>query len=287
MHHLLHIVEHAFFDSVKLLPILFVVYYLIEYLEHKNNNTFNHFMMKSKRTGPLFGGLFGCIPQCGFSVVAANLYAKRTITLGTLIAVFVATSDEAVPILLSYPERIGDILYILLYKFVIACVCGLVIDCIYKSEIIDENLCHKHTHEHGHIHGNCESCDDGPLIATFKHMIKIFLIVFLTNAIVGYCIHIVGEDTISEFLYTNRFLQPFLSAFVGLIPNCAASCVLTELYAEGLLSFGALIGGLSTGAGVGMVVLFKTNKDFKNNLMIVGIVYIIGVLFGSLIQLLF
>ncbi|MBE7046483.1 MAG: hypothetical protein E7396_03610 [Ruminococcaceae bacterium] len=285
LHHLLHIIEHAFLDSVKLLPILFIVYYLIEYFEHKNNNTFNHFMMKSKRTGPLFGGLFGCVPQCGFSVVAANLYAKRTITLGTLIAVFVATSDEAVPILLSYPERIGDILYVLLYKFVIACVSGLCVDLVYKSEIINENLCHNHTHEHGHIHGNCESCDDGPFIATVKHMIRIFLIVFITNIIVGYSIYMIGEETISEFLYTKRFLQPFLSALVGLIPNCAASCVLTELYAEGFLSFGALIGGLSTGAGVGMVVLFKTNKDFKNNLMIVGIVYIIGVLFGSLIQI--
>lgn len=285
MHHLLHIIEHSFLDSVKLLPILFVVYYLIEYFEHKNNNAFQHFMMKSKRTGPLIGAMFGCVPQCGFSVVAANLFAKRTITLGTLIAVFVATSDEAVPILLSYPERIGDILYVLLYKFVIACISGVCIDLIYKSEIINENLCHHHTHEHGHIHGNCESCDEGPFTATIKHMIKIFLIVFFTNIIVGLSIHIIGEETISEFLYSNRVFQPFLSALVGLVPNCAASCVLTELYAEGFLSFGALIGGLSTGAGVGMVVLFKMNSSFKNNLMVVGIVYIIGVLFGSLIQI--
>lgn len=281
---MIHIIKHSFFDSVKLLPILFIIYYLIEYLEHKNNNTFNHFMMKKKRSGPFFGSLFGCVPQCGFSVVAANLYSKKTITLGTLIAVFVATSDEAVPILMSYPDRFIDILYVLIFKFVIACISGLFIDFLYKSEIINENLCHHHSHSHGHIHGNCESCDEGPFSATLRHMIKIFLIVFITNVIVETGISLIGKENISHILYSNRVLQPFFSALVGLIPNCAASCVLTELYAEGLLSFGALIGGLSTGAGVGMVVLFKANKDMKNNLMIAGIVYIIGVFSGSLIQ---
>lgn len=280
-----HISEHAFFDSVKLLPILFVIYYLIEYLEHKNNNYFNHMMMKAQKTGPLLGALFGCVPQCGFSVVAANLYAGRTITLGTLIAVFVATSDEAIPILLSNADRIGDILYVLLFKLLIACFSGFFIDMIFKTDISHENLCHHHSH-HEHIHGNCEKCEDGPMTATIKHMIKIFLIVFLTNLIVGIGMNIIGEDTIYHFFSSNIILQPFISSLIGLIPNCAASCVLTELYVDGLLSFGALIGGLSTGAGVGMVVLFNVNKPVKNNLMIVGIVYITGALFGSLIQIL-
>lgn len=282
---LFHITEHAFLDSLKLIPILFVIYFFIEYFEHKNNNTFNHFMMKTRKMGPIVGALFGCVPQCGFSVVAANLYAKRTVSLGTLIAVFVATSDEAIPILLSNPHKIGEIGYVLVFKFVIACVSGFVIDFFYRTDIHTDNLCHNHHDEHHHIHGNCESCDDGPMKATLKHIIKIFLIVFITNVIVGYGINLLGEDRVCSFLSDKKVFQPFFSALVGLIPNCAASCVLTELYADGFLSFGALIGGLSTGAGVGMVVLFKVNQSLKNNLSIVGIVYIIGVISGLLIQL--
>ena len=200
---------------------------------------------------------------------------------------FVATSDEAIPILLSNPERIYDIGFVLLFKFVIACIWGLIIDLLYNTKIKKENLCHNHSHKHHHIHGNCESCDDGPLMATIKHVIKIFIIVFVTNVIVSSGVEAIGEETISLFLKEREVYQPIFSALVGLIPNCASSCVLTELYVDGFLTFGALIGGLCTGAGVGMVVLFKANASFKNNLSIVGIVYTIGVLSGTFIQLIF
>lgn len=285
MHHLIHSAEHAFFESIKLVPVLFIVYFIIEYFEHKNNNSFNHILMKSRRTGPFVGALLGCVPQCGFSVIAANLYSKRTITLGTLIAVFVATSDEAIPILLSNTAVIGDIGYVLLCKFVVAIISGFIIDTICKTVINKSNVCHDE-HHHEHYHGNCESCDDGILSATIKHTLKIFLFVFLANLVIGCFIGIIGEDKIKAVLTSNMAIQPFLSSLVGLIPNCAASCVITEMYAEGVLSFGALIGGLSTGAGVGTVVLFKLNKPLKQNALIVALVYIIGVISGTVIQFL-
>ncbi len=285
MHHLIHSGEHAFFESVKLVPVLFIVYFIIEYFEHKNNNSFNHILMKSGRIGPFVGALLGCVPQCGFSVIAANLYSKRTITLGTLVAVFVATSDEAIPILLSNSSVIWDIGYVLICKFLIALISGFIIDMICKTVISKGNVCHDE-HHHEHYHGNCESCDDGILSATIKHTLKIFLFVFLANLIIGCIISAIGEDKLKAVLSANIALQPFLSSFVGLIPNCAASCVITEMYAEGVLSFGALIGGLSTGAGVGTVMLFKLNKPLKQNVMILFNVYAIGVLAGIVIQLL-
>lgn len=276
MHHLIHILEHSFFDSLKILPSLFLIYFIIEYLEHKNNNASHHLFMKSKKAGPLFGGLFGCIPQCGFSVIASELYSKRLITLGTLFSVFIATSDEAIPILLSEPSLLGQMLMLILSKFVIAVFFGFLIDLVLKNQKVRHEHCHHGESEHKHFHGNCESCHDGVLKSTLIHVVKIFVFIFLINFILG----LLMEQFSIETLSVNKWISPFITSLIGLIPNCASSVLLTKLYIEGTITLAALTGGLASSAGVGLIVLFRLNKSLKKNLFILLLLYLIGVISG-------
>lgn len=269
----------SFFDAAKLLPFLFVIYLLVEYLEHKNNNFVHNLFRKSQKSGAFLGALFGTIPQCGFSVIASELFAKRAITVGTLIAIFVATSDEAIPILIAHPSRIYDMLRLIGIKFVVAVVFGFLIDFLVKTDI---NYADFNEEEH-HFHGNCESCDDGILKSAVIHSLKIFAFIFAVNIILGFVTEFVSP--FMQFITEHTFLQTVISCLFGIIPNCAASVVLTELYLAGKISFSALAGGLCTGAGVGLLVLFKQNKNLKENLLILLTIFAIGVISGLVINL--
>ena len=281
MHLLTHIILHSFFDTIKIIPFIFLMYLLIEYFEHKNNTHLSHKLMKTKFSGPIFGGLFGSIPQCGFSVIASDLYAKRAITSGTLIAIFIATSDEAIPIILSNPSKAYIVFELIFIKIIIAVICGFIIDLIYKNK--KEIICDK-KEEHHHFHGNCESCEDGIVKSAVIHTVKIFIFVFIASFILTLALELTGEDKLTAFLLKGSFIQPFIASLIGLIPNCAASVILTQSFLNGIISFGALVAGLCSGAGVGLLVLFRRNKNLKENITILIILVVIGSLSGLVIE---
>lgn len=276
------IIKDVLLDSLKMLPLLFVVYAVIEFLEHKNNNSSYHILMKQKKLGPFLGAVFGCIPQCGFSVIASDLYSRRAITVGTLLAVFLSTSDEAVPILITNPSFFPDALKILGIKLIIAAVFGYIADFIIKTETGHE--CEK-KESHTHFHGNCEPCDHGILRSALIHSAKIFVFIFLVSLALEFVMENAVGDNVFDFFNTHTVLQPFLTALVGLIPNCAASVILTQCFIAGKITLGALIGGLCTGAGVGLVVLFKFNKNTAQNFLILISLYLCGVFSGIILQM--
>ena len=222
----------------------------------------------------------GCVPQCGFSVAAANLYAGKIITIGTLIAVFISTSDEAIPLLLSNPESGMVILKLLLIKVIIATLFGIIIDFIERKN--------KHVAEPSDFAEICThcGCEHGILKSAIKHTLNIFIFILFLSVGLNIVTELIGMENLSKILLTDSIFQPFLSALIGFIPNCSASILLTELYIEGTLSFGSVIAGLCTGAGVGIAVLFRTNKSMKDNFKIVFYLYFIAVISGTAIHLL-
>ncbi len=272
-----HII-HSFVDTLVLLPLLFFIYLLVEYLEHKNNNYLHGLFKKSKRMGPLLGALLGTIPQCGFSVVAAALFSKYAISLGTLVAIFIATSDEAIPLMLAHPGKIPELITLLVIKFLIAVSVGFLIELFAGVDKEEHDCCGGHHH----FHGNCERCEGGILKSAIIHSVKIFIYIFIANIIIGFLAERAAPAL--EFLAQNKLLQGVLAPLFGIIPNCAASVALTELYLAGKIALGALVGGLCTGAGVGLLVLFKQNKNVKQNICILFLLYAVGVLFGVLLQ---
>lgn len=272
----------ALIDSLKILPFIFVIYLLIEYAEHKNNSDLSHILMKTKKLGPVYGSFFGCIPQCGFSVIAADLFSKSAMTLGTLMGVFIATSDEAIPIILSNPKNFSLVFKVIGMKFLIGLIAGFIVDIIYKKNKSSGcSIKEKHTH----FHGNCESCDHGIFKSALIHSVKIFLFIFAVSYLLGFIVDKIGEEAFSNLLMKDSFYQPVIASLIGLIPNCASSVLLTQTYLNGALSFGSLIAGLCSGAGVGLVVLFKNNKNLKENIAITTLLFLTGVVSGIIIQL--
>ena len=229
---MIEIIEETLIDSIKLLPFLFITYLIMEYIEHKTSDKLKNTIKKSGKYGPVIGGLLGTIPQCGFSVAATNLYATRIITLGTLISVYLATSDEMIPILLSEGAPITTILSILGIKLVIAIFAGFIIDFIIrrKNKENDEeeriiDLCEK---EHCH-------CEHGIFKSALKHTLNIFVFIIIITFIINILIHFIGEDNIANFVRINPILGPVLAGIIGLIPNCASSVILTQLYVENVI----------------------------------------------------
>ena len=279
---MLEIIEDTLIDSVKLLPFLFLTYLLMEYIEHKTKEKTKETIKKSGKFGPLIGGILGIVPQCGFSVSATNLYAARVITLGTLIAVYLSTSDEMLPIFISEAVPISTILKILGIKLLIGVFAGFIIDLVIRfvkkekqedEKIVD--LCEK---EHCH-------CEKGIVKSALKHTINIFIFIVIITFIINLVIYFIGEDTIAGFLRNQPILGPVIAGIIGLIPNCASSVILTQMYLENVISAATMISGLLVGAGVGLAVLFKTNKGIKQNLKITALLYVIGVLSGIVIGL--
>lgn len=274
------IIEDALIDSVKVLPVLFAAYIAIEYIEHKSSDK----LIKGLGKFGIAGGAFlGCLPQCGFSAAASNLYAGRIITTGTLIAVFISTSDEAIPVLLSKPGNLNTIIMLIAVKMLIAIIAGVMADYVFKG------FFRKNTKEdiagaiHKHVCIDC-GCNDehGIIKPALKHTVNIFLFILLINLLLNILISFAGEN-MSRILLNDNILQPALAGIIGLIPNCAASIILTQLFIEGSVSFGSVIAGLSSSAGVGLVVLFRTNRNITENVRIVAYIYIISVLSGMAI----
>ena len=279
---MLEIIEDTLIDSIKLIPFLFITYLIMEYIEHKTKDKTKEAIKKSGKFGPLIGGVLGIVPQCGFSVSATNLYAARVITLGTLLAVYLSTSDEMLPIFISEAVPVTTILKILGVKLLIGVVAGFIIDFVIRlvnkgkqeeEKIID--LCEK---EHCH-------CENGIVKSALKHTINIFIFILLFTFILNIIIYLIGEETIAGFLTNQPILGPVIAGIIGLIPNCASSVLLTQMYLENVISAATLISGLLVGAGVGLAVLFKTNKGIKQNLKITALLYVIGVVSGILIEL--
>lgn len=272
-------------DSIKMLPFLFLSYLIIEFIEHKSSKKIENTLKRSGKFGPVIGGFLGTIPQCGFSVTAATLYASRVITLGTLVAVFLTTSDEAIPVLLSHPDCMPLLLKVIGLKLIIGIVIGFIIDLIFRKKHtpIEEK---KETQEH--IHSMCSNCDcnhSGILKSSIKHTINVFLFILIFAFILNILIHYIGEEMLSKLLMSGSIFQPLVAGLIGLIPNCASSVLLTELFLSNNISFASIIAGLSSGSGLGMVILFKENKNIKENLKILGLVYLLGVSVGIIIEI--
>lgn len=277
MTEVLHILHHAFSDSINMVPFLFVAYLIIEYIEQHSSERMQRLMTGFGRFGPMGGAALGCIPQCGFSASAANFYSNKVITLGTLVAVFLSTSDEAVPLLLSDPEHSGVIAKLIGIKIIVAAVAGFAVDMIFKSapDISKAEIHHKHEHC---CHGKKGV---GSIVsAAAKHTLGTYIFIFIISFILSGAIEALGEERVSALFMADTIFQPFIAALVGFIPNCASSVLLTQLYIEGTLSFGSVVAGLCTGAGVGLAVLFKENRPMKDNFRIMGITYIVAVIAG-------
>lgn len=266
-------------DSVRMLPFLFAAFFLLEALEHYSIAFVNKTLIKLNKAGPLVGAVFGCVPQCGFSVLAANLYSGGVVSPGTLLAVFLSTSDEAVIILMGHPGNGNAVWRLLAVKLIIALVAGYVTDFLIAGSIASpkhiEDLCH-HCGCHDHR---------GILKPALNHTLKLFGYIFIFSGILNLLIGLTGVDAISTFLLNGSILQPFLTAIIGFIPNCAASVLLTELYLSGALSFAAVISGLCTNAGMGLIVLFKVNTNHRENLSIAGLLYLVAAAAGLILSI--
>lgn len=266
-------------DSLKLIPFLLVAFLIIELLEHKLNNKTKNIITKSKKVGPIIGSLLGVIPQCGFSVMATNLYITRIITLGTLISIYLSTSDEMLIIMISEKVEISLILKILLIKIFFGIIYGLIID-----KIINKNKKDKETNYELCDEEHCD-CNHSILLSAIKHTLHITLFIFIITLIINTIFTLLGDNYLSKILLNNSTLSSFITSLIGLIPNCAASVILTELYLNSTISLGALIGGLLTSSGSSLLVLIKNNKNKKENLSIILLLYALGVLSGIIIEL--
>ena len=272
---MLDVILDTLVDLLKIIPFLFVAFLIMEYFEHSLSKKKN--ILKNKKVGPIVGSLLGVIPQCGFSVMATNLFSSRVITIGTLIAIYLSTSDEMLPILITNKVSFKLILIILLIKIIIGIIFGYIIDFFWKKkETKDFSIC-----DDDHCH-----CEKGIFKSSIIHTLKISSYILITTFLLNTLIYYLGEDTISKILLKNNFFGPFLASLVGLIPNCSASIILTELYLSKVITTGMLIGGLLTGSGIGLLVLFKVNKDKKENFFILISIYLIGVLVGIIFDLL-
>lgn len=269
------------FDTLKLLPYLLVTFLLLEFIEHKLSKKNQKVLTNNKKYGPFFGGLLGGVPQCGFSSMAASLFSARVITMGTLIAVFLSTSDEMLPILISEKASVFLILKIIAFKIIVGMLVGFIFDLIYQK---------KHNYENDKIadiceHDHCGCEHDGIILSAVKHTLIIGLFILIANLIINLIIFKIGEDNMSNLLLHNNGISYFLSSMIGLIPNCAGSVIITELYVSKLISVGVMLSGLLTGSGLGILLLFKTNKNLKENLLILSIIYFVGVIFGVIIDI--
>ena len=265
-------------DSIRMLPFLFAAFLLMEALEHYSTAWINKTLTTLKKTGPIAGALLGCIPQCGFSVMAANLYSGGVISTGTLLAVFLSTSDEAVIILMGHPGSAGAIWRLLAVKFLIALAAGFLTDLILAGKFPDTK----------HIEDLCHDCGcnshHGILNPAINHTFRLFGYLFVFSGILNLLITLAGMDAISTFLLNGSILQPFLTAVIGFIPNCAASVLLTELYLNNAISFAAVISGLCTNAGMGLIVLFRVNRNRRENLSVAGLLYLTAAAAGLILS---
>ena len=278
MNEFLDIVKDTLIDGLKLLPFLFITFILMELLEHKFGDKLNNKLKKVNKIGPIFGSLLGIIPQCGISASASNFYITRVISLGTLISVYLSTSDEMLPILIGHNVSIILIVKILLVKFITGLVFGFIIDLIFRKK------------ENEDIKDFCEiedcDCNHGVLKSSIIHTLKTFLYILIISFLLNLAMFYFGEDLLSKLLMKNNPFGVIITSLIGLIPNCSSSVLLTELYLNDIISIGKLLSGVLVNAGVGLLILFRFNKNKKENFKIIGILLAIGVLVGFIFDIL-
>ncbi len=269
---------HGLLDTLKIVPFLFLTYLLMEFIEHRAGDKAERFMKRAGAFAPVVGGALGAVPQCGFSAAAANLYAGRVVSVGTLVAVFLSTSDEMLPILISGSIPVGVAVLVVLYKAAVGIAVGLAVDLTLRfmnkkkediniDAICDEDNCH---------------CERGILYSALHHTLTISLFVFAFTMAINVLVFFVGEENLGAVLYNKPVIGHIIAAIFGLIPNCAASVALTTLCTKGLITAGTMMAGLFSGAGVGLLVLFKVNRHLKDNFLIVAVILATGVVFGLL-----
>ena len=269
-------------DTLKLLPYLLVTFIILEFVEHKLSSKNKNILLKNKKFGPLVGGLLGAVPQCGFSSMASGLFSNRVITIGTLVAVFLSTSDEMIPIMLGEHTSIPVMLKILVFKVITGIIVGIIVDLIFKKKntINNEDTIKEHC-EHEHCH--CEK--HNIFVSSIIHTLKIGIFVLCANLAINLVIYNIGEDSLKNILLNKNILNYFVASLIGLIPNCASSVIMTELYVSNLITIGTLISGLLTGSGLGILLLFKENKNIKENVSVLSIIYFTGVILGIIVDL--
>jgi hypothetical protein len=295
----------ALLDSLKMVPFLLVMYIGIELVEYKFGHRIIALIQKAGAAGPAVGALAGSLPQCGISVVATALYTQRLATIGTLLAVYLSTSDEAIPIILSQPDKAGLVLPLILTKISIALVAGYALDLFFRKSNqptfvhIDTYVRGRDDEHHDHsIVIDGEACCGHSTSSSAKkfspkeiflhpviHTAKIFFFIFAISAAISASIFWMGEESFGRLFSQHVFSQPFIAALVGLIPNCAASVAITGLYLKGAITYGALIAGLSSSAGLGILVLFREEKEKKEIFKVLGLLLGISILAGTVIQL--
>ncbi|MCC7299791.1 MAG: arsenic efflux protein [Verrucomicrobia bacterium] len=279
----------ALIDSAKTIPFLLIIYFLVEWVERKFSGTIESRLRKSAKAGPAVGALFGCVPQCGFSVVAGSLYSRRLITTGTLLAVILSTSDEAIPVLLSQPDRAGTVAALLLVKLIIAFVAGTLIDLLTRQPSPEATAEESESHHKGCCHHDVSQKPGYRqlLVHPLVHTAKIFAFIFAVTLSLNGLMAWIGEENLGRVLLRHSLLQPFLAALIGLIPNCAASVAITGLFLKGGLSFGSTVSGLCCSGGLGLLVLLRENRNLKDTLRIVLLLVAISTTVGLAIQLLY
>lgn len=279
---MIDIILEALLDALKIVPFLFVTFFILEFLEHKLNKKTEKVLLKYKKFGPIVGGVLGAIPQCGFGTMAASLFSNKVITIGTVVAIFLSTSDEMLPIMLGHKADLSTILGILGFKVIVGVIIGLIVDLIFRKK--------GYVKEHIHINDMCEDehchCDDkGIFSSSLVHTLKITGFILVANLVINFIVFFVGEEQLAKILLNDSLFTYFISSLVGLIPNCVSSVVITELYMSNLISLGTLFSGLLTGSGLGILLLFKQNKNLKENITVLSIIYFVGVVVGILVDL--
>ena len=278
-------------DGLKMLPCLFGAYLLLEWIEHRSGRKFRHRLSHSGRYSVPLGAAIGLIPQCGFSVAASNLFAGRLITTGTLLAVFLATSDEAVPVMLASPNGAGKILPLLGLKLLFAVIGGYLADCLFFRRAHEKQCetthCHHDDEREEATHELCAhcGCQGGILKSTLHHTAETFLFLLIVLLLINTATSLLGEERLASILLAGTFWSPIVTALIGLIPNCAPSVLISELYLNGTLTIGATVAGLSAGAGLGLAMLFKINPNQKQNFRILAFLYVFSVAAGILTDL--
>ena len=279
---ILELLLDALIDTAKLLPFLFLTYLLLEWIEHKAARKTAAFAARAGVFGPAVGGLLGAVPQCGFSASAASLYAGGIISAGTLVAIFLSTSDEMLPVMISEKAAPSRILLILGIKIVCAVLVGFLVDFIlYLTHKTSRKEDISHLCEEEHCH-----CEKGIFRSALVHTLQIALFIFLLSLLIGGLIEAVGEDRLSALTEKAGVLGPIVCGLIGLIPNCASSTVLTKLFLGGIVGTGSMLAGLLAGSGVGLLILFRVNKNIRENLLITAVIYVTGVAVGILFDLL-
>lgn len=270
---MLEVIQDTLLDTIKLLPFLFVAFLIIEFIEHKLSNKQENIISKSGKLGPIVGALLGAVPQCGFSVLATNLYVTRIISLGSLISIYLSTSDELIPLMISHNAPLTKMLSIVSIKVVIGMISGFLIDLlIRKTTKSDFVLCEDE---------DCD-CDHSIIKSSLIHTLKIAFFILIITFLINILFHYVDLSFLESALKNNKILTPFIASLIGLIPNCASSVMISELYLNNLISLGTTLSGLLTGSGVAIMVLVRKNKNISENLFVIGLIYFIGVIWGLL-----